>query len=552
MNHLEGIKRLLKYISKRKKSLLILLIMAVVVSILELAPPQLVGKLVDILPEGQVDRAIFYIVIFGVVYVLSSVIKLVYGNLVMSFNYSIIEDVRKNLFSAILAKEYYVTDKEMAGDVIARATGDIEQITRVVAGPLNGFIGRIMTFLFSLVLLGCIDPVLVLISIGVSSALFFMSKNISVKNKNNGKKERGIIGAISQKLSDVIKNLVLIKSYQTEKNELDELRNQSRELMKCRNHLLRQMTKYWSGVEICNGTGFVLAFVTAAFAVASGKISGGQIVVIYSYLQSSFSSMVSVSRYKTDIYNADAAMVRLFAMIPETQAENSLTSYVNNDTNINEGGVHRVDVKNLSVHISDRDVVSNVSFSLEKGKMTVLIGESGAGKTSVINALLGFVENYSGQIFIDSQDCTDKPGLRRKLIRTSFQNAYLFQKSLEQNIYYGSEKGSRMSLSSEIDISGIKQAHGAEAALDAKNGGLSGGEQRKIALIRTVNKDVPIYIFDEPTAEMDLKSGKQIINVLRKLSKEAIILVVSHDDELIRAADKVISVGKQGRPNSFE
>ena len=121
----------------------------------------------------------------------------------------------------------------------------------------------------------------------------------------------------------------------------------------------------------------------------------------------------------------------------------------------------------------------------------------------------------------------------------------MFQKSLEQNIYYGSEKGSRITLGDEIDINKIKQAHKAETILDTKNGGLSGGEQRKIALIRTINKDAPIYIFDEPTAEMDSNSSKQVINVLKKLSKEAIILVVSHDDELIQSADSVISIEKK-------
>lgn len=540
MNRLKGIKRLLKYI-KNRKTIYLLFFMAIVVSILELVPPQLVGKLVDILPKGEMEKAFFYIVVFGLVYVLSSVIKIVYGNLVMSFNYSIIEDVRNDLFLAILMKDYYITDKEMTGDVITRATGDVEQITRVIAGPLNGFIGRIMTFVFSLILLGCINPILVFVSVGVSATLFFMSKNISEKNKNNGKKERGIIGVISQKLSDVMKNIILIKSYQTEQNEIEELKSQSQNLLNCRNYLLEQMTKYWSGVELCNGIGFILSFFIGTIAVSKGEISSGDIVVIYSYLQSSFSSMVNVSRYKTDIYNADAAMVRLFSLIPESK----LDMDGNNNIFIEESNITQMEVKNLSVCISDRAIVNNVSFTLEKGKMTVLTGASGSGKTSIINALMGFIKPCFGQIWINGKDYTDKPSLRRKLIRTSFQNAYLFQKSLEQNIYYGSEKGSRITLGNEIDINKIKQVHKVETILDTKNGGLSGGEQRKIALIRTINKDVPIYIFDEPTAEMDSDSSKQVINMLKKLSKEAVLLVVSHDDELIQSADSVISVEKK-------
>ncbi len=537
MKQLKGINRLMNYVKHRKGLLFILVIMAVVTSVMELVPPQLVGKLVDVLSEGQMKKVILYVFLFGAVYVLSGIIKLIYSNLVMSFNYRIIEDVRKDLFSALLCRQYYVTDKEMTGDIITRATGDIEQITRVVAGPLNGFVGRILTFFFSLILLCCISPILVFLTIGISIILFFMSKNIGEKNKENGTKERGMIGSLSQKLSDVISNLVLIKSYQTEQIELNELQDKSRELINCRNELLRQMAKYWSCVEICNGVGFVLAFVISAFAVSAGRIPIGQIVVIYSYLQSSFSSMVSVSRYKTDIYNADAAMVRLFSVIPEEK----FSLFAEDNAAVPKTDVNLVEVKDLSVHISGRDVISHVSFCLEKGKLSVLAGESGSGKTTILNALLGFVKEYSGQILINGQDYTDKPDLRRQLTRVSFQNAYLFQKTLEENIYYGSERGARMAITDGIDISRIRQAHPAETVLEAKNSGLSGGEQRKISFIRTLNKDVPMYIFDEPTAEMDAKSSAEIVKVLKLLSKEAVILVISHDEALISCSDNIIS-----------
>lgn len=551
MKDLQGVKRLLIYLRRRQRNLTFILFTAVIVSVLELLPARIVGKIVDFMPVAEMKVIVCTVAVFGVVYFLTSVLKVIYGNMVMDYTNGIIEDVRKDIFVSSINRTVRMSDADISGDIITRATSDVEQITRVIAGPLNGFLGKILNFLFALILLGCISIRLAAVTVFVSGVLYFLSKDISKKNKENGMEERTRIGAISGKLADVLRNIVLVKAYGTEKQEIEELNRESNNVFSCRKKLLLHMTKYWSLVELFNGIGFVLAFLITVNEISRGRCSVGQIVVIYSYLQMIFSSMISVSRYKTDIYNADAAMLRVFALIPEDNknSENQpkddpQTDRQNENScqNDRDKKVEKIKVENLAVSYGDKRVIDGISFELEKGKLVALAGESGKGKSSIIHAMLGFADISSGKIFFDGEDVTEKPEERKRQIRIAFQNSYLFQKSMEENLQYGGQSDNWCEIFEHIGIVQIMEKAGADKVLDTTNKGLSGGEQRRLAIIRNVNKKVPCYIFDEPTSELDEFTKQQVIHGLLKLKQKAMVLAVTHDKELMQRADTLIEI----------
>jgi ABC-type transport system involved in cytochrome bd biosynthesis fused ATPase/permease subunit len=121
--------------------------------------------------------------------------------------------------------------------------------------------------------------------------------------------------------------------------------------------------------------------------------------------------------------------------------------------------------------------------------------------------------------------------------RTCFQLPYLQQKTIQENLCYGKEEKYTFF---EPVVREIVEKKGSEEILDSANNALSGGEARRIALARTVNRHVPFYLFDEPTAEMDDENRKKVIQGLRQLSKDSIVLVSTHDNELMDEADQII------------
>lgn len=533
MKNLLGIQRLRAYIAKKRGRLICILIIAIISSVLALLPAQVVAQIVDLLPTAPLHRIVHWVLLFGGIYVLSSVLSLIYGNLVMNFSNGIIEDVRKDLFRSVIFHEVKITDPDISGDVITRSTADVEQITRVIAGPLNGFLGKILVFLFSLVVLGTIDIKLIFVTLVVSGMLYFLSKRVSEKNKEYGKKERGQIGKISLAFSDILKNRFLVKSYCTEDLEIKRLKELSDGVLNCRKSAMGYMTRFWSGVEVCNCIGYVVAFLACIYEVKAGHCSVGQVVVVYSYLQSVFSTMINVSRYRTDIFNADAALGRVFSLVTKEEPSSEEDNFVN-------ASINKVTLSDLSVKYGDKSIINGLNMEMKPGAITVLSAESGKGKSTLIQTLAGFTEISAGHIFFDQIDVTNRVCLRRKMMRVCYQVPFLQQKTIKENISYGGDETSNGCFDSLIQEIITQKENG--EVLNASNNCLSGGEARRVSLARTVNRHVPIYLFDEPTAELDEENRKKVIDGIRQLSKNSIVLVATHDSDMIHAADVVIQM----------
>lgn len=532
MKGLSGVLRLKEYVAKRKKRLSYIVLLAFCCSILELCPAQIVARIVDILPTAPLHRAFKWVLLFGGTYVLSSILALVYGIIVMNFNNEIIEDVRKDVVRSVIHREIKVTDPDISGDVITRLTGDVEQITRVIAGPLNGFLRQTLVFAFSLAVLGTIDLKLIVVTVAVSTILYHLSKRVSNKNKEYGQREREQIGKISTVFSDILKNRILVKSYGTEKIEIERLEDLSDKVLKCRKSQMGYMTGYWSGVEICNCTGYVAAFLACIYEVKAGHCSIGQVVVVYAYLQRVFSTMVNISRYRTDIFNADAALTRVFSLVGK---ENIHFEKVEEE---NEK-IEKVVVSDLTVSYGNKRIIENLNMEMRKRTVTALVAESGKGKSTVIQTFAGFTDITGGKIFFEHRDVTNQVSLRRKMTRICYQLPYLQQKTIAENLDYGKDEKEGNNCFESI-VSEIVNKKGMEEILDTSNNGLSGGEARRIALARTVNRHVPFYLFDEPTAELDEENRKKVIQAIRQLSQDSIVLIATHDHDLIREADQVI------------
>lgn len=199
-----------------------------------------------------------------------------------------------------------------------------------------------------------------------------------------------------------------------------------------------------------------------------------------------------------------------------------------------------IKVENISKIINDKQVFSNLSFSVSKGEMIAITGESGCGKTTLLNCIgqLDFVT--SGKIYINNQIISKKK--RKTFFKDNvgflFQNFGLIDnESIKNNLKIVSKNISLMEkLLKEYDV---------DVSINQKIYKLSGGEQQRIALIRLVLKDPDIILADEPTASLDEKNRNVVIKSLKQLSKEGkTVVVVTHDLNILPHFDRTINISK--------
>ncbi|GAA0783074.1 ABC transporter transmembrane domain-containing protein [Hathewaya limosa] len=551
MKNLTGIKKLRPYLNKRIGLLIFIFILAIITAILNVLPIQIIGIITDLLCKTKITPLKQYIInitgtsivnfifLFLLIYVVQGVLGTLYGYIVSDLNNKIISEVRADAYSWILNNNKF-HEQFKIGDTISRLTNDIEAITRTVAGPLNGLLVDLLTLIVSLYIFLLWDVRLALISLLGIPIIYFMSKWIATENHNITVKERERIGDISEYLSDVLLNFSLIKSYKTDIKEKAIFNNINKDIYSYRKNILKKFNIYWPVIYIINGLGTAIVVYIVYLSVLKGNLSAGDVIVAYTYITKIYRPIVLLSRFGNDISMADASITRVF------QLENL---FINEKENsfiykpLTKLKALELELKNLTIANKQTLVVKDINLIVKANTLITIYGESGKGKSSIINSLVGFTNIISGQILINNIDCTNKLSLRRSLIRICFQNPHIFKRKLDENIYYNAEEhvNSKIFKKAYNDLGMLKLCNekGQNSNLGGINNSLSGGEKKRLAICRTLNKYSPIYVFDEPTSELDDENRHKVKFILEDLKKEATVIVVTHDKSLMDISNEI-------------
>lgn len=199
-------------------------------------------------------------------------------------------------------------------------------------------------------------------------------------------------------------------------------------------------------------------------------------------------------------------------------------------------------IKNISKHFGEKKLFDNFSCDVEQGDFVVITGESGCGKTTLLNMIGGLEPVTSGKIIVAGLEITNQKNLQmyyRDIVGFVFQNfALVEQKTVEENLKMIHKKGQ-----TEVSVQEALKSVGMEKALKQKVYSLSGGEQQRIALARLRLKNCQLILADEPTGSLDRKNGQLVMKILHELNAEGkTVIMVTHDESLIQHTDKRISL----------
>ena len=199
--------------------------------------------------------------------------------------------------------------------------------------------------------------------------------------------------------------------------------------------------------------------------------------------------------------------------------------------------INKIEVKDYLVKVESFEKTYNQVF--ESGKIYLLSGQSGAGKTTLINAICGLREIESGNLIVNGQQQTRNLYNFRDKIVYLFQDSILFDRSLKENLAYPDDELNDRA-NELIDRFNMKKLLNRKVDTSIKNL-LSGGEKKRIDIIRTLSKDKDVYLFDEPTNELDSENVIKVLEEIKKISGEnKLVIVISHDERCFEIADEIV------------
>ena len=538
------LKRLYReHIKRYFKRILLALVLSLIVAASTSATAWLLDPAIKKIFIDQ-DRTLAWVIPIGIVIAFSSKgISLYFARInVIRVGHRIAGELQKKIANSILSSDIQTLENRHSGKYISNIMYDCSQVQGLVStGVLN-----IMKDSFSLIAL---VSLMFYQNWKLASFAIFMMPLAIVFAKSLGKrigKVQGEVGEISGNLtsflSEIFKASKMIRIYQKEEKENKNAQNVIDRLVEKNIKIASVMIRATPIMETLTG------FMIAGFIYYSGKlISVGELEInnFFSFLAAmmlAYQPIRSIATINMTIYQGSAAAKRIFNVIDEpikTKNDDSLPDLQIKKSNIKFDGInfHYLNTKERAI--------KDINIEIKGGSMTAFVGQSGAGKSTIVNLLPRFYEPQKGSIFIDGQNI-HKISLNslRKNISLVSQDVILFDDTINSNIAYADVEASQEEINKACEFAAadefIKKLPDGYKTLIGENGvRLSGGQKQRISIARAILKKSPIILLDEATSSLDADSEQIVQNAISNLTKNKTTLVIAHRLSTIHNADQI-------------
>ncbi len=541
-----GIRKLMRYLKGNWFKVLLLTIFSLVIGLVYIIPTQLIGLSVDYLSNTELtgykatiqlnitDSALVLILIAGVFMILAAILDTFFGYWVTIFSENIKKNVRKDLFAKVINNYNSLEEELKEGEVMNRVMGDVNAVTQVIAAPINGLFRELLNIFWISVVFFLWNPALALIALLFTVPIYFVSKKVAAVSSEKFGDIANINDSLYQYFLSIINNHKVIHAHKTYNYEVEKINVLVDDSFTQHKKLSRQLSYLFPILDLFKALGTVAILSYTYVLVSDNVLTPGDLVISYMYIQKFFGPVIGISRYMKSIAAADIALQRAF----EVEKFNYKTS--NNVYSITKPP--RIQFNNVSFKYNENTIFNNFSVDIYPNTINILRAPSGKGKSTFINLLLGLVDNYTGEIKIDEYDIRD---VSIRNFGISFQENFLFNRTIEENIKYNARiknVDEIMTKSSDIGINQLIKDKGLNFILENQALNISGGERKRLSVLRAILGEYNFYIFDEPTIELDKDNSRLVVEYIKKLKSNATIIVATHDDLFNEIADSTINI----------
>ena len=546
-------KKFIRYYAPYKAVFFLDLICAAVISLVDLAFPQILRILTKTLFAEPADRILQALLPIGagllVIYILQALCKyyVSYQGHMMGANME--RDMRQQLFDHYEKLSFSYYDQNNSGQMMSKLVSDLFDISEFAHhGPENLFISLIkivgsFVFLF-LINWRLAIPLLVLVVFMLVFS-YGQNKRMQATFMDNRRK----IGGVNSSLQDTLAGIRVVQSFANEEIEREKFKKSNQGFLVSKDANYKCMGSFMSGNLFFQGMMYLITLVFGGWLIAQGKMEAVDLAMYALYI-GIFISPIQILVELTEMMQKGLSGFRRFLDVIETEPE-----IVNapDAESIEEVNGH-VSYENVSFHYSDDDtpVLSNVTFDIPAGKSVALVGPSGSGKTTICSLLPRFYDVTGGRVTIDGKDVRDLTleSLRNQIGLVQ-QDVYLFCGSIKENIAYGKPGASMEEIEDAARKANIHDfimelPDGYDTFVGERGTRLSGGQKQRISIARVFLKNPSILILDEATSALDNESERWIQKSLEELAKNRTTITIAHRLSTIRNADEILVVADNG------
>lgn len=533
---------------------------AVISSFLSVIFPLLTNYLLDgPVADGNVRLMIIVFSVMLAVYVFQAVstyIRIRWGHIL---GVRIENEMRQDLFNHLQLLSFSYFDRTKTGTIMSRITNDLFQIAEIAHHGPEDFLISLLTIVLAYVFMFTVSVPLALISLIPLPVMLFYGIVFGHRMKEKNRAVRRTIADVNVDAENSIQGIREVKSFAQEDFQQNKFSQSNTKLKNSREEMYKQMASYQSGIGFMREIYYLITVAGGAALIALGYADLTTLVTFTLYVSVVVSPIDRLINFTEQLQQGIASFER-FTEVMDIEPEIKDAPDAR-DIDIKEG---RVEFRDVSFSYTSEDgyVLRHLDMNITGGENAALVGESGAGKTTIVSLLSRFYEPDEGQILIDGQDITKvTQASLHKAIGFVQQNVFLFDASIRENLRYGKIDATDDELWAALEAASLKDfVISLPAGLDTEVGErgtrLSGGQRQRLSIARVFLKNPRIIVFDEATSSLDSESEELIQQAFRRVSKGRTAIVIAHRLSTIVDSDEIFvleggSIAEKGTHSSL-
>ena len=544
----QSIKNIFSLLMGYKLKLSLTVICGIISTVFSVISPLLIGFATTAIFDGitsgnmNLEYIINLLITVVILYVVSAVFSYLQSYLLLDITTDISYNLRRDLIEKVTHLAMGDLDRNTRGDILSRITNDVDSLQSGIVQTFNQLLTGVITIVGVTVMMLSINLWMTLATIVLVPVAFFIIFKVTKFSQDYYLKQLEYRGRLNGQIEESFTGHEIIRSFNQEEDSMDIFDEENENWYE-----QEWKSKFFSSlsgplVHFISNLQYVIISVLGAVLVLQNAISVGDILAFIQYSKNFTTPIEQITRIMNMIQTAMAASERIFEFLKINVEENPSEEEI-------KGINQEITFENVSFGYSEDElVIKDLSFNVKKGEKIAIVGETGAGKTTIVKLLMRFYDVNSGEIKIDGVniDRYDKHSIR-SLVGMVLQDTWLFNDTIFNNIRYG-----KLDATEDEIVAASKEAHadtfimqspeGYEMMLNEDADNISHGQKQLLTIARTILSNKQILILDEATSSVDTRTEKLIQKAMDGLMKDRTSFIIAHRLSTVRDADKIIVI----------
>ena len=547
-NAKQSIKNIFSLLKGYKFKLSLTVICGVLSTVFSVISPLLIGFATTAIFDGirsgnmNLEYIINLLIICVVLYIVSAIFSYLQSYFLLQITVDISYNLRKRLIEKITHLSMGGLDANTRGDILSRITNDVDSLQTGIVQTFNQLLTGVVTIIGVTVMMLSINIWLTLATIVLVPIAFLIITKVTKFSQDYYLKQLEYRGRLNGQIEESFTGHEIIRSFNQEDESMEVFEEDNENWYE-----QEWKSKFFSSlstplVHSISNLQYVIISVLGAVFVLQNAIAVGDILAFIQYSKNFTTPIEQITRIMNMVQTAMAASERIFEFLGVAIEENPSTEQI---SEMNE----EISFENVSFgYNGDELVIKNLSFTAKKGEKIAIVGETGAGKTTIVKLLMRFYDVNGGEIKIDGVNINkyDKHSVR-SLVGMVLQDTWLFNDTIYNNIRYG-----KLDATEEEVINASKEAHadhfirqipeGYQKELNEDVDNISHGQKQLLTIARTILSNKQILVLDEATSSVDTRTEKIIQRAMDQLMEDRTSFIIAHRLSTVRDADKIIVI----------